>query len=151
MTAALSVVPMNRTGNQRARLYQTLAGCLPGRVYAYAPSNALAAQVAPAIWIGAGCDGALDRPAHVATWRVWAIADGAGHAAQAMLDELVSVVVGALAATNFTVEGWVTTTWDVADVEYPAVTFDVSATLSTTTLCPPIPTEALVPPEVHQP
>ena len=146
-----AMAPGNTLGNLRARLYQTLSPCLPGRVYAYPPPQ-VAAQVAPAVWVG-GHDGGRAAPVHVVTFTVWAVVDGATHAAWAMLDELVSAVTSTLGASGpFNVEGWSASTLDVADdVTLPAAQFDVSATLAAFTFCPPIPYEALTPPEVITP
>jgi hypothetical protein len=143
-----AMAPGNTTGNLRARLYTALAPCLPGRVYAYAPTNQ--AAVAPALWI-AGHDSGAARPLHVVTFHVVAVADGASHAAQAMIDELVSAVASTLPAP-FDLVGWSTTDVDVApDVALPGAVFDISATSATVTFCPPIPYEALTPPEVITP
>jgi hypothetical protein len=146
-----AMAPGNTVGNLRARLWATLTPCLPGRVFAYAPAQ-VAASVAPALWI-AGHDGSRAQPVHVVTFTVWAVADGASHAAQAMLDELTAAVAAAVYAPGpFNVDGWSSETLDVdVDVAVPAVRFDVSGTLSAVTFCPPIPYQALVPPEVITP
>jgi hypothetical protein len=146
-----AMAPGNTYGNLRARLYQTLAPCLPGRVYAYAPAQ-VAASVAPALWI-AGFDFGEARPLHIVTFHVVGVADGATHAAQAMLDELASAVTAAVGVSGpFNIVGGSTSTLDVdVDVALPVVEFDVSATLSAISFCPPIPYQALVPPEVITP
>lgn len=145
------LAPANLLGALRARLYDVLAPCLPGRVYAYPPAQP-AGPVAPALWIG-GHDGGRAVPLHVATFTVWGVVDGASHAGWAMLDELVAAVTGTLGAGGpFNLEGWSTTTLEASpDVELPAVTFDVSGPVATVTFCPTIPYEALSPPEVITP
>lgn len=144
-----ALTPANLAGNLRNRLYQQIAPCLPGRVYAYAPASPFAAP--PALWI-AGHSAPSARPLFVVTFTVIGVGDGAAHSAQAMIDELCSAMVGACATGPFTLDGWSTSTMDVdIDVSIPSVLFDVSATLSAFSFCPPIPYEAAVPPEVITP
>lgn len=156
MTATLSapselMAPGNTLGNLRQRLYTTLAPILPGRVYAYPPAQP-AGQVAPAVWVG-GHSGSRSQPSHLVTFSVWAVADGAAHAAQAMLDELVAAAAAAVYGRGpFVLDSWSATTVEVApEVELAGVVFDVTAALGPVTFCPPIPYEALVPPEVVPP
>jgi hypothetical protein len=150
VTATLT--PTNQIGAMRARLWEVLSPCLPGRVYAYAPAQ-VSAQVAPALWIG-DHNGALNRPLDVAYFVVTGVADGAGHAAQAMVDQLVSAVRSTLrgkASAPFVCENWQTGPVDVADdVTLRGVTFDISAPVDAISFCPDIPTASVIPPEIIQ-
>lgn len=149
--AVAGVTPGNVAGATRAGLRDVLAPCLPGRVYAYAPDQ-VAASVAPALWID-GHDGGRSNPFHVVTFTVQGVADGAGHAAQAMIDELLSAVSTVLGAPGhrFALAGWSTGPFEVGvDVTLRGISFDVEAALAAVTFCPTVPFEALVPPEVIQ-
>jgi hypothetical protein len=150
--AAVGVSPGNVAGDVRAQLRDVLAPCLPGRVYAYAPDQ-VAAAVAPALWID-GHDGGRSNPFHIVTFNVQGVADGAGHAAQAMIDELLSAVSTALGAPGhrFALAGWATGLFDVGgEVSLRGISFNVDGPLAAVTFCPPVPFEALVPPEVITP
>lgn len=127
---------MGRVTAARAELFGVLESVLPGRVYPY-PAD-LPAPVAPAVYVDTS-DGAWGEGQFVATYRVRLVADGAGRAAHAQLDELVDAVYDACAASsNCYPDGY---TFDPFDVDgattLPAYTFNVAVDTASATWCKP--------------
>ena len=133
-------------GVAREELWNTLSDVLPDRVYAYAPSP-VAAPVAPAVWIGRH-DSLVDVGGLWVLFTVSALADGADHAAQAMLDSLASGIFAAVTTSpGMRWDGSSSTTLDVSsDVVLRGVDVNVAVLTGPHTFCPPVPHTALIPP-----
>ena len=146
----MTMLDTNLFGAAREQLWTVLTPVLPDRVYAYAPAPP-AAPVAPAIWI-ARHDSYVEGPTLWAAFTVTAVADGADHSAQAMLDEVVSGIystVTAAAAGAMRFVAHTSTTLNVsADVTLRAADINVDVATGFGGWCPPVPHTALIPPTI---
>jgi hypothetical protein len=125
---------MSPTAEARADLAATLEPVWPGRVRPYLPAMP---RPNAGIYIGGITAGWSDDFTWAATFSVRIVADGADHAAQAMLDDLLDQVYRAVArSSHFYPDAAVWEPFDVdAAVSLPAYTFDVRAELDTATWC----------------
>jgi hypothetical protein len=124
---------------------------LPGRVHPYRPDR-IGVAAGPTVWVDAvntapALIGAAATGTDV-TVTVWALADGANHAAQAMLDNLHAAIHDAAAAAGY---GWNSGTWTTFDVDadttVPALTVELSQTVYVVTFCElALPTAVPIPP-----
>jgi hypothetical protein len=137
---------MGRVADARQALADVLEPVWPGRVWPYPATRPTPTA---GIYVGALAAGWGDDVTWTATFAVRLVADGANHAAHALLDDLCDKVYDACAGSARCYPNAVTfepyATDDVA--ELPAYTFTVDVELVPVTWCAPdVPTEAEFPP-----
>jgi hypothetical protein len=137
---------MGRVADARQQLADVLEPVWPGRVRPYPPTRPTPTA---GVYVGTLSAGWGDNVTWTATFTVALVADGANHAAHALLDDLVDKVYDAIAGSATCYPGAVTfEAFPVDDVtELPAYLFTVDVELSSLGWCAPDPpSAALIPP-----